>query len=281
MQPVGLHGHVMRGAMTIVSVAIAACVATPPAVSIAPDGSGPPVTATVRPTVPPFRSPAASGPALPNSIALRCGSAEDPLDLNECLRVADRSASGAVGVDVRTITAIAVTVVEASGATTASPLPSPSVVTVGAATITFEGHLTPTYRVDFTAVTGSFSISVYVGDGGELGVGPALSQVRNYGVDGSLTAWTEPGTFRLDEANFVISGSCGGSAASPGGGTVHLERVAADGQAVEVGRARCGPATGGDAFQVNLTVEAGDYRVRLEDVARGLDFTIAPLAETR
>jgi hypothetical protein len=178
--------------------------------------------------------------------------------------------------DLTNVTRITVSIV-APEPGLASPPPAPAVVQAGSARIEISWWYLPSYDVVLESPDGSETFALYLA-GDEVGTGRAPAQVRSYGVDGDIAAWTEPAPFGLDAGTFTISVSCSGDAANLGGGTIHLEQVTNDGGVAEDHEATCGPASGGEENFVRVVVESGSYRIRLESVAGGLSFQISPEA---
>lgn len=227
-------------------------------------------------SAPPSIRPSGS-PALaldPGSVIVVCGGGPSPIARETCLRLA--GASLELDPDLGNATKITVTLLDPEPGLASSP-PEPIRLSAGSATIEITWSYLPSYLVRVESPDGQATMPLYLAADG-VGTGRAPAQARTYNVRGDLAAWTEPMPFSLDAGTFTFDAGCLGSAARLAGGTVHLERLTSDGRVDEDHRVTCGPAAGGDMGSVQVGLEAGSYRVRVEGVTRGLQIDISPQA---
>lgn len=122
---------------------------------------------------------------------------------------------------------------------------------------------------DSPAATAGVSVRYVEGVDGRL-------DVRQYQVPGGQD-WTETSPFGLDSGVYDVNGTCAGRDGEPLGATVVLQRVRpSDGAVEREYRWTCGPVETEYVFGELRRLEAGRYRLALEDNTSGVTVSLGP-----
>ena len=239
--------------------------------------SGPVVPGSAPPTtVPPITVQASLGQSLPNpapatpppgAFVVDCG------PLPSCLAIVAAAEAG-LSSDHPPYSRVTVVSLDAGPrpSPTVAPTPAGAIAPVDIQTILLA------YWVDFSWPGGSERIPVFQASAGWIaGLPPAAARV--YRFVSNAGPWREPTPFALGAAEYHLTGGCGGDGAdATGGAIVVLQRVGGDGSVLgEAARLSCGPAETGSAFGETIRLEAGNYRLSVEEATGRLDVTLEPI----